>query len=159
VRGMNIRVAKLGDIEQLVKMRWDFTLEHDRSGEIQERDYESYREECKDFLINAINGDQWVIWVTEHDGEVVSHIFIELIQKVPRPGRITEPFAYMTNVYTLPKHRNTGIGSELISHVNQWAIDQGYEFIIVWPSSESINFYKRNGYTNCEEPMEFKILN
>ena len=52
------------------------------------------------FLGNAINSGQWIIWVAEENKRVVSHIYIELIQKVPRPGRFTYPFAYMTNVYT-----------------------------------------------------------
>ena len=55
------------------------------------------------FWRNNLDGDQWFIWIAEDEGIIVSHIYIELIQKVPRPGRITKPFAYMTNVYTVEK--------------------------------------------------------
>lgn len=69
------------------------------------------------FLEKAIIGKQWFIWVVEADEKIVSHIYIELIQKVPRPGRITYPFAYMTNVYTIPDYRNKGLGSQLLERI------------------------------------------
>ncbi|WP_240335300.1 GNAT family N-acetyltransferase [Paraliobacillus sediminis] len=64
-------------------------------------------------LENARNSGQWFIWVAEENGEIVSHIFIELIHKVPRPGRVIYPFVYMTNVFTSKEYRNKGIGSKL----------------------------------------------
>ncbi|MGG4351056.1 GNAT family N-acetyltransferase [Paenibacillus lautus] len=105
-------------MDQLIRMRWDFTLEDDLDGKLQNEIYSDFYEECYEFLLNAFQSDIWKIWVAEEDGMVVSNIYIELIHKVPRPGRITHPFAYMTNVYTKPDHRGKGIGSKLIS-INQ----------------------------------------
>ncbi|WP_096154248.1 MULTISPECIES: GNAT family N-acetyltransferase [Bacillus] len=152
---MIIRLAEDKDIQSLIKMRWDFTIEHDETKKIAQTSYESFEKECKSFLVDAINRDQWFIWVAEVEEKVVSHIFIELIHKVPRPGRVTYPFAYMTNVYTIPEFRSMGIGSKLISKVNEWTKENKYEFIIVWPSEDSINFYKKNGYVHSTEPMEY----
>lgn len=154
---MYIRKAELKDIERLIKMRWDFTVEYDVSGKINESEYIHFQKECETFLVNAINGQRWIIWVAETNGEIVSHIYLELIQKVPRPGRITNPFVYMTNVYTVEEYRGNGIGSRLISHVNSWTMEMKYEFIMVWPSEESIEFYKSNGYKNCNNPLEYVI--
>lgn len=151
---MKIRLAKKEDIDSLIKMRWDFTIEHDTSGKVKKEDYGHFNRECREFLLGAINGNSWYIWVVEQDKKIVSNIFIELVHKVPRPGRTTFPFAYMTNVYTLPDYRGKGIGSNLIEEINKWAKEQNYEFIIVWPSDESIDFYKRNGYSLCKEAME-----
>jgi GNAT superfamily N-acetyltransferase len=61
----------------------------------------------------------------------------------------------MTNVYTVKEYRNNGIGSLLLSTINNWAKENKYEFIIVWPSDDSINYYKKNGYVHCTEPMEY----
>ncbi|RSD28836.1 GNAT family N-acetyltransferase [Mesobacillus subterraneus] len=150
---MEYRLAKKDDIEQLIKMRWDFTVEdYPEMGEGVA--FSAFAEECSSFLEQAIDNGQWFIWVAEDHEKIVSHIYVELIQKVPRPGRVTNPFAYMTNVYTIPCYRGKGIGSQLLSSVNEWAKDQKYEFIIVWPSDTSIEFYSRNGYANCKEPME-----
>jgi GNAT superfamily N-acetyltransferase len=150
---MKIRLAELKDIKQLIQMRWDFTIEHDESKK--EASFNDFALECQAFLENALKGNQWFIWVAEEKERVVSHIFIELIYKVPRPGRKTYPFAYMTNVYTIPEYRNKGIGSKLLSSINKWIKENNYEFVIVWPSDESVNYYKKNGYTTCSEPMEY----
>ncbi|WP_421385259.1 GNAT family N-acetyltransferase [Bacillus salacetis] len=150
---MIIRLAEAKDINQLIKMRWDTTIEFDESKK--DESYKEFEGECRTFLENALNGHQWFIWVAEDNGKIVSHIYIELIQKVPRPGRVTHPFAYMTNVYTIPEYRNEGVGSKVLSTINKWIKENKYEFVIVWPSDESINYYKKNGYVHCTEPMEY----
>lgn len=102
-----------------------------------------------------LNGEQWFIWVAEENGLIVSHVYLELIHKVPRPGRVTHPFVYMTNVYTLKKYRSRGIGSKIMSAISEWVKEKENEFIIVWPSDESVEFYKRNRYEHCQEAMGF----
>ncbi|TLS36174.1 GNAT family N-acetyltransferase [Pseudalkalibacillus caeni] len=150
---MNIRLAEAKDIKQLIKMRWDNTIEFDESKK--DESYEDFEKECQTFLENALSSSQWYIWVAEDKEEIASHIYVELIQKVPRPGRITQPFAYMTNVYTIPEYRNAGVGSKLLSTINKWIRENNYEFVIVWPSEESIHYYQKNGYVHCTEPMEY----
>ncbi|WP_052342790.1 GNAT family N-acetyltransferase [Bacillus sp. EB01] len=150
---MNIRLAELRDIKQLIKMRWDNTIEFDESKK--DESFEEFEKECQTFLENALNSNQWFIWVAEDHKKIVSHIYIEVIQKVPRPGRVTHPFLYMTNVYTIPEYRNAGIGSKVLSSINHWIKENKYEFAIVWPSEEAINYYKKNGYVQCTEPMEY----
>ncbi|GAA0600324.1 GNAT family N-acetyltransferase [Virgibacillus siamensis] len=150
---MNIRLAKTKDIYQLINMRWDFTIEYDESKE--KESYDDFKKECRSFLNDALNSRQWFIWVAEENEKIISHIYIELIHKVPRPGRITYPFAFMTNVYTIPEYRNKGVGGKVLSSVNKWVKENNYEFVIVWPSEESINYYKKKGYVHCTEPMEY----
>ncbi|MFC5985649.1 GNAT family N-acetyltransferase [Marinicrinis lubricantis] len=153
---MNIRLAEKADIDQLICMRWDFTYEHKPA---LKASYEPFDAECRTFLEEAISGNQWFIWVADIDGTIVSHIYIERIEKVPRPGRITHPFVYMTNVYTIPSCRSKGIGSKLLQHVKKWGREQRFEFMIVWPSDDAISFYRRNGFDHCKEPMEFMYMN
>ncbi|MFJ8064041.1 GNAT family N-acetyltransferase [Psychrobacillus sp. NPDC096426] len=152
---MEIRLAVKKDIVQLIKMRWDFTMEDYEEKPFEDSDFEAFQLECQTFLESAIDSEDWFIWIAEDEGRILSHIYIELIQKVPRPGRITFPFAFMTNVYTVQDSRNKGIGSKLITTINEWAKNRKYEFIIVWPSDDSIEYYKRNGYIHCKEPMEY----
>lgn len=151
---MELRLATEADIDQLTRMRWDFTFEHKPNTVA---NYDEFYEECKAFLAEVINGGKWFIWVAEIEGAIVSHIYIELIDKVPRPGRITHPFAYMTNVYTLPEYRSKGIGGQLLNRIEEWGREKKYEFIIVWPSDDAVPFYARNGYKHCTEPMELKL--
>lgn len=137
-------------------MRWDFTNEY-RESPIEEDQYDAFYVECKSFLIEAINSNRWFIWVAESDSQILSHIYIEIVNKVPRPGRKTNPFTYMTNVYTLPEHRGKGLGSQILKQIERWSRKNEFEFIIVWPSEWSIEFYERNGYKPCKEPMELML--
>lgn len=150
---MNIRLAEAKDINQLIEMRWDNTIEFDESKK--DASYEEFERECQKFLENALNSNQWFIWVAEDNERIISHIYIELVHKVPRPGRVTHPFAYMTNVYTIPEYRNGGLGSKVLTTINNWIKENKYEFVIVWPSDEATNYYKKNGYVHCTEPMEY----
>ncbi|MEI5908062.1 GNAT family N-acetyltransferase [Bacillus spongiae] len=150
---MKFRLAEAKDIKQLIKMRWDNTIEFDESKKGES--YEEFEIECQTFLESALNSKQWFIWVAEVENKIVSHIYIELIQKVPRPGKVTHPFAYMTNVYTIPEYRNGGVGSKVLSLINKWIKENNFEFVIVWPSDEAINYYKKNDYVHCTEPMEY----
>lgn len=151
---MNIRLATEKDIDQLIKMRWDFTNEFNET-KVGEEEYDLFYQECNSFLIEALRNDRWFIWVAEKDDTILSHVYIEIINKVPRPGRKTNPFTYMTNVYTVPEHRGQQIGSKLLKQIEIWSRKNEYEFIIVWPSEWSTEFYARNGYKLCNEPMEF----
>ncbi|WP_232697461.1 GNAT family N-acetyltransferase [Brevibacillus daliensis] len=150
-----IRMATHDDIEQLIEMRWNFTLEHNDS--VTADKWEPFQDECREFLLQAINGNKWRIWVAEIDHMVVSHIYVELIEKVPRPGRTTYPYGFMTNVYTRPPFRNKGIGSNLLTAVKDWATNRKLEFLIVWPSDESVEFYTRNDFTLSKESMELHL--
>ncbi|WP_315971114.1 GNAT family N-acetyltransferase [Paenibacillus thiaminolyticus] len=71
---------------------------------------------------------------------------------IPRPGRKTNPFTYMTNVYTLPEHRGKGLGSQMLRQIERWSRKNEFEFIIFWPSEWSIEFYERNGYKHVKNP-------
>ncbi|WP_373228908.1 N-acetyltransferase family protein [Cohnella sp.] len=151
---MIIRQASEEDVDALILMRWEFTLEHQPE---MKDDYNLFATECRAFLHQAISGERWHIWLAEVNGVIASHIYIQLIDKVPRPGRITYPFAYMTNIYTDPAYRSRGIGSQLLMRIQEWAVERKFEFIIVWPSEESREFYARNGYILCNDPMELQL--
>ena len=150
---MEIRLAEEKDIKQLIKMRWDNTILFDEGKK--NESYEDFEKECQVFLENALKSGQWYIWVADDHGVIAAHIYIELVHKVPRPGRVTHPFAYMTNVYTLPEYQNKGVGSRVLSAINEWIKKQEFEFVIVWPSEEAVNYYRKNGYVKCTEPMEY----
>jgi len=75
---MRIRIAEKADIDQLIKMRWDFTIEYDLDGKLNNEKYNDFYDECKEFLLNAFQSDNWYIWVAEEGGKIVPNIYIEL---------------------------------------------------------------------------------
>ncbi|WP_245583038.1 GNAT family N-acetyltransferase [Paenibacillus daejeonensis] len=145
-------MASLRDVDDLVEMRWDFSHEDNQD---QASEFETFHATCKTFLVEALAGGNWHIFVAEEDGMLVSHMYLQLIHKVPRPGKSPDPyFGYVTNVYTRPAFRGQGIGSRLQQAMETWSKDQEVEFLLVWPSSTSVDFYERNGFSRCDEAME-----
>jgi GNAT superfamily N-acetyltransferase len=114
-------------------------------------------EACTAFLRQGLASQRWVYWVAVCEGTIVSHIFVQRIDKVPKPNRLDDGFGYVTNVYTRPAHRGRGIGSELMAHVIEWAQAQDLECLLVGPSDASVRFYERAGFRWNEDLMECVI--
>jgi GNAT superfamily N-acetyltransferase len=142
------RLATEGDTEALARIRWDSWLEHGQDPP--EVNQETFVRECGQILKQRLLSRQWTYWLAILDGEIISQIFIQRIAKVPKPSKIQDAFGYVTNVYTRPAYRGQGIGSRLLAQVNAWAKEQDLEFLILWPSEESISFYERAGFAPGE---------
>jgi GNAT superfamily N-acetyltransferase len=145
-----IRLARVVDVDELVEMRADFTFEDLEPAATPRPDYE---EDCRAFLIDAITGGRWQIWVAEVEQRLVSHAFVALIDRVPRPIRENARIAYLTNVYTRPPFRGRGIGRALLRRAQEAAQGADVELMIVWPGDESVEFYVREGFENPHEPL------
>jgi GNAT superfamily N-acetyltransferase len=143
-----IRRAEFPDIDQLVAMRRDFTFEDEEGLERPE-----YEDDCRAFLAAAIERDHWQIWVAAIDGRIVSHVYVALVDKVPRPIREHRRLAYLTNVYTRPEFRGSGIGSRLLEKAQEAAREADVELMLVWPSEDSTDFYRHHGFASSGEPF------
>jgi len=148
------REAGPADVDGLVRLRWEMSLE--QQGRPAEA-FDSFSERCGSFLRETLAGGKWGVWVAEVDGNLVAHIYVQLIDKVPRPGRAVNKYAYMTAVYTSPRFRGEGIGGELLRRACAWAEGAGAEFIIVWPAERAVDFYSRAGFVPSSEPMEREL--
>jgi GNAT superfamily N-acetyltransferase len=145
---VNLRMATLDDIPELARMRRDFTFE---DGVAPEGD--DYEDDFARVVGDGIESGRWSIWVAEVDREIVSHMFVGLVDKIPRPTREHRWIGYLTNVYTHPEHRNRGIGAALLERVTAWARESDVELLVVWPSDESVPFYERAGFTSGRDPL------
>jgi ribosomal protein S18 acetylase RimI-like enzyme len=145
---VEIRPATSDDIEQLVELRRRFTFEDGRGDERPE-----FEDECRSFLDEAIATGRWRIWVACVGPQIVSHLFVALIDKVPRPTRENRRIAYLTNVYTVPEYRNRGIGARLLVAAQADAASHDVELIVVWPSDESLGFYRDRGFESERDPL------
>ncbi|MET3292310.1 UNVERIFIED_CONTAM: GNAT superfamily N-acetyltransferase [Brevibacillus sp. OAP136] len=147
-----VRLATVEDIDELVRMRWDFSQEENPQHSV---DYREFYPVCSAFLQKALTSGDWYIWIAEKDDRIVSNMYLQLIHKVPRPGAFQNPYyAYVTNVYTRPDYRSQGIGTAIHRALEQWAQENHVEFLILWPSEKSGVFYARNGFSRSREALE-----
>jgi predicted N-acetyltransferase YhbS len=151
---VGIRLAALRDIDALVEMRRTFTFEDPETSESTGR--REFEAECAAFLAEAISSGRWQIWVAELGAQIVAHVYVALIDKVPRPVPEYARLAYLTNVYTRPEFRGRGIGAQLIRRAQAAARNADVELMIVWPAEGSIDFFKREGFAVPDDPLIWK---
>jgi GNAT superfamily N-acetyltransferase len=145
-----IRTATAADVPALADMRCAFTFEDLEPSATRRDDFEQAFEE----IVGAgISSGRWTVWVAETEGEIVSHVYVGLIEKIPRPTRENRWIGYVTNVYTRPDQRGRGVGAALLDRVTSWATAEDVELLVVWPSEESVGFYERAGFASGRDPL------
>jgi GNAT superfamily N-acetyltransferase len=152
---MNYRTATEADLTKLAQMRWDFRMEE--GDELPVMSKPEFVKACAEFFKLGLDGGQYIYWIAEVDGEIISHVFIHKINLVPRPCKLKDQFGYVTNNYTKPAHRNKGVGSGLMKRAVDWAKDEDLELLIVYPSESALGFYQRAGFHPENDVMELRL--
>lgn len=151
---MHYRKATAKDIKQLVQMRWNHIKEY---GKDAMQDKNEFEKVCAAFYEEAIQSGAWVIWVAESENQLIAHVCIQIIKKIPKPRDLYGRWGYITNVYTKPEFRNQGVGGTLMDHVQNWGKEQALELLILWPSEKSVEFYKRKGFAVNQNIMQYTM--
>lgn len=125
---MKYRTADESDVNTLAEMRWEFQIEDNDLSPIVSKT--EFIEVCSGFLRQGLIQKNWVYWIAELEGEIVSHIFVQRVRGVPRPFWLNNAYGYVSNVYTKPAYRRRGIGSQLMQHVLNWARHQEIDVLI-----------------------------
>jgi GNAT superfamily N-acetyltransferase len=145
-----IRLATVADMPVLAELRRELTFEDPEPAVELRSDFARIFDE----VVGAgIASGRWTVWVGEADGRIASHVYVGLIEKIPRPTREARWIGYVTNVYTRPEHRGRGIGAALLDRVTSWAAEKDVELLVVWPSEESVSFYERAGFSSGRDPL------
>lgn len=145
---ISIRKINKDELFHVAELRWQFQTEQsEQLGNKQE------------FLVACVNQLKSLEMANYiHFGALLGNNIIAiaslcLINMVPRPHKVIDQFGYLTNVYTITQYRSRGIGSQLIKFIHDYAITQDLELILVWPSDESVDFYKSSGYCMKGKPL------
>jgi GNAT superfamily N-acetyltransferase len=89
----------------------------------------------------------WRGWVAiDEDGEIVGHVFVQLVEKIPNPLPEPESIGYLTNCYVVPDRRNRGLGARLIAAALDACDALDLESVILWATEESRTLYARHGF-------------
>lgn len=111
----------------------------------------SVSDEYIDFLNEH---SEYKIFVASEDDVIASAMFVYVIPKLPKPNGKAKCIAYLTNVYTRKEYRNLNIGTELLTYIKEYLQKEKCELLFAWPSDNSVNWYKRNGFCDKNEIFE-----
>lgn len=146
------RTATLADGHELARLRWIFSSAEAQQAEPLEAFIPNF---LTGFLRPALESGLWAVFVVEQKpGRLIGNIYLQIIRKIPRPARRRNTYGYITNVFIEPEWRNGGVGGVLLEQVISWARERDLEFLVLWPSELSVEFYKRHGFSQGGEAME-----
>ncbi|GIG64194.1 GNAT family N-acetyltransferase [Phytomonospora endophytica] len=146
-----IRRAEPADAAALARLRWRFKAE---DATPPNRPAAKDPATAERWIAERLARADWIAWVAEEDGEVVAHVFLAIVERVPDPYEPNEPLGYLTNFYTVPEHRGRGHGGRLLAAAREYAAARPLETVIVWPSERSEELYRREGFGTPELLLE-----
>ncbi|WP_050749385.1 GNAT family N-acetyltransferase [Candidatus Regiella insecticola] len=136
INKITLRRAKTSDINTLAELRWKLCTDDSPNNTIKKR---KFIEEFCTTLPNIENNDNCLHFVAEYNGKIISVLSIIKVTKIPSPNDTYHQYGYLTNVYTLPKFRNKGVGGALLEKIKNDLEIQKLELLIVWPSAVIVN--------------------
>jgi len=148
-----IRAADTIDIPGLAWLRWRMHSE-EQEPEIAQ---DEFVPRFQTWASRALLDERWRVWVGVVNRELIGHVYLERIDKVPRPKGSAGGWGYLTGLYVEPRFRNGGIGRRLLETAIEWAFSVGLEFIQVWPSDRSVPLYRRVGFASDDESLILRL--
>jgi ribosomal protein S18 acetylase RimI-like enzyme len=158
-----IRLATADDGDDLARMRWDFTAE-DGPPDGQIEPLESFGPSFVRTFRGYLASGRWRIWVAERRDEqpdeprVIGCVWVQWVDRVPRPIHRGHSLGYITNVYVVPEWRNRGVGGRLLEAAVEDGRRIGHALLFLWPTEESVEFYRRAGFERSDELMEHSLF-
>ena len=147
-----IEIAKLEDIEEIIKLR--LTSQKERFNENITVEYEN---NIRDYLVKHLNKTVYII-VYKKDNKIVATCGIQIIENFPiatNNGKV----GYIFNVYTAKSFRGLGIQNMLLNYcINFGKENNLYKLQLKAVDNISLNIYNKLGFIKDDNTI-FKVLN
>ena len=140
----------------LARMRWEhcFELGGYPGADGAALDREAFEEAFGAFLADALRSGRWEVWIAEANGAAVATLSVQRVAAVPTPWQVTRGWGYVTSVQVVPEWRSRGVGRLMMDAATTWARDEGLELLHLWPSPDSVAFYRAVGFSPAVTAME-----
>lgn len=91
-------------------------------------------------------GERRTSWLAMIAGQAIGMASLFEYRRMPRPGRLASRWGYISNMFVREEVRNRGVGSALLEAVTVAAGERDYVRLVLSPSPESVEFYRRAGF-------------
>ncbi len=151
-----IRMATLEDIDTLVKLRIELLKEVKNKFGIY--DWDNYSRTLKIFYNNTIPNDKVVAFLAEKDDFVIAISVIYFYNLVPLLNDLDGKLAFLTDMYTIPKYRNKGIGKALLNAIMDYAKTSGYPKVVLNSTDCCNKLYEQYGFKYVKDEISYGFL-
>jgi GNAT superfamily N-acetyltransferase len=98
----------------------------------------------------------WRCWVIDDGKQLLGHVCVQLVEKMPNPGNEPEAHAYVTNFYVAPEVRGQGLGKKLLIKAVSWCRARDTDSVFLWATCESKSLYRRCGFVEPVDVLEVR---
>lgn len=156
---ITITQAKRDDFLAIQKLNHQlFVNEYDRYDTSLNCDW-PMSEVGKAYFIRSIEKEDSLTLIAKEDGAAIGYL-IGTIRERELHARNIGKTAELDNIFISQSHRNTGLGSELVKKLTEWAQENNVENMKVNVESrntDAIRFYKQEGFTNYLTTLEMTL--
>jgi GNAT superfamily N-acetyltransferase len=136
-----VRIAGDGDVATVAALRALWTPEADPDA--------GFEAQLADWL--AAEGERRTVWLAFLDEEAVGLASVFEYRRMPRPGRMSSCWGYVSNMFVREGVRDRGVGSALLSAIIEAADARGYVRLVLSPTLRAVPFYERAGFVVPDE--------
>lgn len=86
-----------------------------------------------------------IIWLAEDDGQAAGMVNLAVFERMPSPGRLSNPLGIPGQRLRRCSAPQSGVGSMLIAALLEYADDNAFARVVLSPSERSGPFYDRAG--------------
>ncbi|HWT75204.1 MAG TPA: GNAT family N-acetyltransferase [Mobilitalea sp.] len=144
---MDIRKALIEDVGELVKIRLAY-LEEDF--ELTEEQNSAIRAQLPEYFVNHI-GKDLNAYVAIDNKEIVSSVFLLIIEKPANPHFITGKTGTILNVYTKPEYRRRGLAGQLLRMAMEDAKAMQLSYLELNATDQGYPLYKKLGFEEAKQ--------
>jgi GNAT superfamily N-acetyltransferase len=146
-----IRAATPSDAPELARLRYEFRTEQ-RSPTEPETEF---LHRCASWMTGRLAPESsWRCWVAVAEGRLVGTIWLQVIEKLPNPGDEPELHGYVSSVYVVPRLRNSGMGTALVTECLAACDELGVDAVFLWSTPDSRRLYQRHGFDLREDLLD-----
>lgn len=154
---MNFRKAEINDIPQLVEMRLGY-LKQDH-GSLTQEETKRLKMSLPAYFEKHLGKDM-IIYVAEESSQIISTVFLLVVEKPANPSFITGKTGTVLNVFTKSEYRKQGISGKLMNMMLEDAKDMNLSYVELQATDMGKGLYEKIGF-NIEKseytPMKYKI--
>ena len=139
-----IRRASARDVDALTELRLALLLE---SGHVADRaQKELIRLATRDYLAAKIPAEEFLVWVAEVDGCIISTSGLIFSQKPPAETNLSGKEAYVLNMYTVPEWRGRGLATRLLQELIAFVRTTDAHRIWMYATADGQPIYAKAGF-------------
>ena len=150
---MKLRKADIKDINQLVEMRIGYLKED--YGTLSEEQIGGISEQLPSYFKSHLNKDLYV-YVAECNGEIISTVFMLVVEKPANPSFLTGKTGTFLNVYTKENFRKKGIANSLVETALKDAEKLSLSYVDLHATKDGYSLYLKNNFK--EQKSEYTYM-